>query len=548
MTTVPFVSQLGNGPRNDCGPACALMLARSVGKGLIDTVEQWSKELPTARQIDAEDNGTTANELAAMLKKMGCDPILSPVAPYPYIALVDYAVLPTAQRYDQSGRTFGHWIVRLSDTEYHDPYATHGNQTADAATLDAAIEAGAEKYWGGFVTKVGIKDAPQEKMMIKMVVSNTGGAGVNIRATPYVTAPKIGVFAEGDEVVPTPPKEQGGWTQVQLLKSQTGSWASAWVKSDYLAHANAPLPAPTPRPLLVGVNVITDTGALAEAERAGCKFALVMGANREAADFARNHPDGYCMSRVYIGNSRWTADDFIRALGVSADMPSNLVLTLFNEADSWGSSPRELEERMRVEVEFVRKARSLGCKSIIALGTFSVGNPQFAPSAPEYADTVRLIKQYYAPLWNAGEIGLDYHAYAPNMRHIYGEDLVWHERRWQFYFTVCGFAPDKGQGVFFGECGVDEDGVGGLPAHKATTEDVTKHIARLVEIQSRPVVVDGREYPSPVRGGAIFCYGNNGDKRWANGYDIRRFGAAPFVKAGAWVGARALRKAMKPKG
>jgi hypothetical protein len=65
------------------------------------------------------------------------------------------------------------------------------------------------------------------------------------------------------------------------------------------------------------------------------------------------------MSRVYIGNSRWTADDFIRALGVSADMPSNLVLTLFNEADSWGSSPRELEERMRVEVEFVRKARAI---------------------------------------------------------------------------------------------------------------------------------------------------------------------------------------------
>jgi hypothetical protein len=62
------------------------------------------------------------------------------------------------------------------------------------------------------------------------------------------------------------------------------------------------------------------------------------------------------------------------------------------------------------------------------------------------------------------------------------------------------------------------------------------------------VVVDGREYPSPVRGAAIFCYGNNGDKRWANGYDIRRFGAAPFIKAGVWAGARGLRKAMKPKG
>lgn len=546
MTTVPFISQLNNAPRNDCGPACALMLARSVGKGLIDTVEQWSKELPTARQIDAEDNGTTANELAAMLKKMGCDPILSPVAPYPCIALVDYAMLPVAQRYDQSGRTFGHWIVRLSDTEYHDPYAAHGNHVADAATLDTAIRTGAGKYWGGFVVKVGIRDTARS-LPAALIVTGTDGMGVNVRASGAINAQKIGVMGEGRAM--TVVEEQSGWSRIQLV-DEPPSWAKGWVKSDYLAARTAQ-PAPVvaaPRKVLVGVNVITDTGALAEAERAGCKFALVMGANREAADFARNHPDGYCMSRVYIGNSRWTADDFIRALGVSADMPSNLVLTLFNEADSWGSSPRELEERMRVEVEFVRKARAMECKAVIALGTFSVGNPQFALGAPEYADTVRLIRQYYTPLWDAGEIGLDYHAYAPSMAHIYDEDLVWHERRWQFYFTVCGFAPDKGQGVFFGECGVDEEGVGGLPAHKATTEDVTKHIARVVEIQSRPVVVDGREYPSPVRGGAIFCYGNNGDKRWANGYDIRRFGAAPFVKAGAWVGARALRKAMKPKG
>ncbi len=546
MTTVPFISQLNNAPRNDCGPACALMLARSVGKGLTDTVEQWSKELPTARQIDAEDNGTTANELAAMLKKMGCDPILSPVAPYPCIALVDYAMLPVAQRYDQSGRTFGHWIVRLSDTEYHDPYAAHGNHVADAATLDTAIRTGAGKYWGGFVVKVGIRDTARS-LPAALIVTGTDGMGVNVRASGAINAQKIGVMGEGRAM--TVVEEQSGWSRIQLV-DEPPSWAKGWVKSDYLAARTAQ-PAPVvaaPRKVLVGVNVITDTGALAEAERAGCKFALVMGANREAADFARNHPDGYCMSRVYIGNSRWTADDFIRALGVSADMPSNLVLTLFNEADSWGSSPRELEERMRVEVEFVRKARAMECKAVIALGTFSVGNPQFALGAPEYADTVRLIRQYYTPLWDAGEIGLDYHAYAPSMAHIYDEDLVWHERRWQFYFTVCGFAPDKGQGVFFGECGVDEEGVGGLPAHKATTEDVTKHIARVVEIQSRPVVVDGREYPSPVRGGAIFCYGNNGDPRWANGYDVRRFGPAPFVKAGAWVGARALRKAMKPKG
>ncbi|MFZ1794494.1 MAG: SH3 domain-containing protein, partial [Anaerolineae bacterium] len=400
MTTVPFISQLNNAPRNDCGPACALMLARSVGKGLTDTVEQWSKELPTARQIDAEDNGTTANELAAMLKKMGCDPVLSPVAPYPYIALVDYAVLPAAQRLDTSGRTFGHWIVRLSDTEYHDPYAAHGNQVADAATLDTAIRTGAGKYWGGFVVKVGIRDTARS-LPAALIVTGTDGMGVNVRASGTINAQKIGVMGEGRAM--TVVEEQSGWSRIQLV-DEPPSWAKGWVKSDYLA-ANPTRPAPVeaaPRKILVGVNVITDIGALAEAERAGCKFAMVMGANREAADFARNHPDGYCMLRADLGQGRWGADDFIRALGVSADMPPNLVLTLFNEADSWGSSPREMEERMRVEVEFVRKARAMECKAVIALGTFSVGNPQFALGAPEYADTVRLIRQYYAPLWNAG--------------------------------------------------------------------------------------------------------------------------------------------------
>jgi len=548
MSNVPYISQLGNAPNNDCGPACALMLARWVGKGMNDTVAQWSKELSTPRQIDAEDNGTTAPELCAMLKKLGCDPILAPDAPYPHIALVDYAMLPVAQRYDQTGKTFGHWIVRLSPTAYHDPYHTRGDQTADAGALDAAIKAGADKYWGGRVFKVGIKDTPQGATMPKIIVSNTGGTGVNIRATPSVNAQKIGVYAEGDSV--TPLSEQNGWTKVQLIKAPSGTWAEAWVKSDYLAAPNVAPPAPPSvrRDVLVGVNVISDTGALDGASRNGCRFAMVLGNNKEAADFARAHPDGYCMVRAYIGNSRWGADDFIRALGVSADMPPNLVLTLFNEADSWGSSPREMEERMRVETEFTRKARAIGCKSIIALGTFSVGNPQFAHNTPEYADTVRLIKQYYAPLWNDNQIGLDYHAYSPSMAHIYGEDLIWHERRWQFFFTDCGFDPAKGQGVFFGECGVDEDGVGGFTAHNVNAQQIKDYITRFIEIQSRPVVVNGVSHSSPVRGGAVFCYGNNGDPRWRDGYDIRRFGAAPFVKAGVWVGARGLRKALKPKG
>ena len=173
MKDVPYISQLGNAPNNDCGPACALMLARAAGNGLTETVEHWSKQLP--RGIDAEDDGTTATELAGMLEKLGCTPVISPDAAYPYIALVDYAALPVVQRYDQSGRTFGHWIVRLSDTAYHDPYHTHGWQTASKDTLDAAVLAGASKYWEGFVAKVSLKTAIAPATAL--VVYNTDGTG-----------------------------------------------------------------------------------------------------------------------------------------------------------------------------------------------------------------------------------------------------------------------------------------------------------------------------------------------------------------------------------
>lgn len=79
MKDVPYISQLGNAPNNDCGPACALMLARAAGNGLTETVEHWSKQLP--RGIDAEDDGTTATELAGMLEKLGCTPVICRTRP-----------------------------------------------------------------------------------------------------------------------------------------------------------------------------------------------------------------------------------------------------------------------------------------------------------------------------------------------------------------------------------------------------------------------------------------------------------------------------------
>ena len=323
------------------------------------------------------------------------------------------------------------------------------------------------------------------------------------------------------------------WTRVAI---------DGYVASQFLGDAPDPTPAPViipplapPKTMLVGVNVLNDFGALREAEASGCKFCMVMDGVSEAVNFARAHPDGYAMLRRYIGNSQWGAGDFYDGLGIAPDMPKNLVVTLYNEADTWGFQTDQLEQRMRVETEFVRLARARGFVGIVALMTSSMGTPQFAPNAPEFAETCRLINQYYAPLWNANQIGLDYHAYSPTIEHINNpDDLFWYERRWEGFFKYCGLDPQKGQGVFFGECGLDEMGVGGFRQHGTSAEALAAWMRKFVEAQTRPVVVDGREYPSPAKGGAVFCYGNNGDARWRDGYDVRSLGAAPFKIAGVW--------------
>lgn len=367
----------------------------------------------------------------------------------------------------------------------------------------------------------------------KKKVGGTDGDGLNVRASGAANGIKIGWLADGEPVSVV--AETSGWSQIEFLNSTRGSTARGWVKSDYLsgpAVASPPAPA---KPMLIGVNALNDFSALCVADGAGCKFCMVMDGVSEAVNFARAHPDGYAMLRRYIGNSQWGAGDFYDGLGIAPDMPKNLIVTLFNEADTWGFQTDQLEQRMRVETDFVRLARARGFAGIIALGTFSMGTPQFATNAPEFAETCRLINQYYAPLWNAGQIGLDYHAYSPAVDHINNDgDLFWFERRWEGFFKYCRLDPQKGQGVFFGECGVDEMGVGGFRQHGTSAEGVAAWMRKFVDAQMRPVVVDGREYPSPVKGGAVFCYGNNGDARWRDGYDISALGAAPFKISGAW--------------
>jgi hypothetical protein len=215
------------------------MLARAAGKGTLDSVASW------AQKIDASDDGTTAAELAWMLRGLGLTPVVNQALEYPYIALVDYAQLPKANRIDQTGRTFGHWVVRLSDTDYHDPYHWSGPQVTTKAILDVAVLVGAQKYWRGVVVKLGILEG---MMATKFVVDSPDG--LNVRAWGGV-APnnKIGWLAHGEEVVIT--EEASGWKKIALMDTARGSKVNGWVSGKYLKAVDAPVqePAPSPKPL-----------------------------------------------------------------------------------------------------------------------------------------------------------------------------------------------------------------------------------------------------------------------------------------------------------
>ena len=147
---VPYISQIDNEPaRNDCGPACGLMLGRWNGKGLNTSVSYWSNK------IDPPHDGTTSANLASMISQLGLTPVLGTAQQYPFIQLVTYNKLPN-QNPTFAGATFLHWILRLSATTYHDPLWTGtkgANLTGTKAALDAAEYA--------ISSRVGVKERPQ---------------------------------------------------------------------------------------------------------------------------------------------------------------------------------------------------------------------------------------------------------------------------------------------------------------------------------------------------------------------------------------------------
>ena len=367
---------------------------------------------------------------------------------------------------------------------------------------------------------------------------------LRVRAQPSTDAPVVGMVVANAEVEVI--EVTNGWATVGLgaggapvRQESADSPAVAYLFADYLNLGGVLPDTPTPPPLVststfkLGINALSNTGLAAREADLGCKYFLIMDDFLGASQLKEKHPDAVVMVRRYFGSGRPSPEDVMRRLEGAAN--PNLVYIGTNEADQYGQEGEDLRQRARFDVELAQRIKQAS-GATYAAGTISMGCPDF--TNPQTCDIVR---EMYAPHYNSGLIGFDMHLYSPNMQHIdQPNEWQWFERRWEFLFTRCGFDPNV-RAIYCSETGMDEGSVGGFPAHNATPEQFRDWCVNYIEMQSRPVVVNGQAYPSPIIGGAMFQLGGNNDPRW-RGYDITDYlGEFRKIYGGAGEGARGLK-------
>ena len=520
---IPYVNQLDNAPRgNDCGPACITMLCGSSKPELANgaTVTELS------RRFDPPQDGTTQRDLLMMGEYVGVQLCTTTSAEYPYIALVDYRLLPVRL---QSRGDFAHWIVRLSDTAYHDPlFRGNGgaNLNATKAALDQA-ENGARR-WSSIV--------PNRVTLKEPMTTQTSGKA-RIKGTPWNvrTAPNVAASTATGYLLPA-------GAEFEVLSTATGADKQSWgrisvtagnvrvgdgyVRSDgwqWVTTTTPVVPQPanpgdwTHAKYLLGVNCLNDGNAGMDALARGCRSVLFMDNLMGAAAAARQYPDAKIMARFWFQNApdpKFLADHAGAGL---MDIPGNMWTTCANEGDWIGyGSPDELRRRFEYEKAFAQNMWAKNPSRKIVIGEFSHGTPDI--NKPEIVQAFR--DTYYAfAAQNTGRVKIGWHLYTfkkrfldspgPNEAGIpVGPD--WFEGRDAQFWAKCG--GSKGVVHTCGETGIDWPGQGGFNHWNYSDDQFSRWCSWWLEYRrSLPVVLDGA---------CIFQLGSHAG--W-QGYNVARY-------------------------
>ena len=349
---------------------------------------------------------------------------------------------------------------------------------------------------------------------------------LNVRLRPSLEGTIIGMLPRGTKVDVL--SIENGWAAVPLQVSSTNlrfgpnegdQPVNVFVSTTWLEFESEPPPdgsSDVDRPastFRLGIHAMTNSEVAFEEARHGCKFFLCMDNFAGASQLKRAHPDAVVMVRRFFEHGAVpSVEQIINGLGGATD--KDLVYIGLNEADQLGQDGEDLRRRAQIDLEVARRIKQ-GSGATYAAGTFSMGTPDF--TNPE---TCQIIRELYAPAYNSGLIAFDMHLYSPDPHHIdKPNEWQWFERRWEFLFTRCGFDPNV-RAIYCSECGLDQSGVGGFKAHATSQEKFRDWCDKYIRLQSEPMVIDGRVYPSPIIGGAIFQASDRG--RW-EGYDITSY-------------------------
>lgn len=530
---VPYVNQLDNAPRgNDCGPACVAMLCGAVKPTL--AISETVTEL--SRRFDPPQDGTTQRDLLLMGEYVGVSLKATTTSAYPYIALVDYRLLPV--RYQANG-DFAHWIVRLSPTRYHDPLWRGAGGASLAATQDVldAAERAARRWSSINPNRVALK----ETMTQTSGKARIGNTAWNVRRAPSTSGNTATgyLLQPGQEfdVLGMVTSEDGRqWGRVSVTVGgvrvsdgylRADGWR--WVSTTTPPQPQPPTPTTRP-PLRLGVHFHDSRGhqyAQGFLSQGG-QGATIMEGYTFASQLKIAYPDAAIFVR------RWWPGNYLPPVDLNllwgAEDPKLIYLSPINEADCIGQDVQDIRPRAEYDAAMARLVKQrTGGRFNAATGRWEggaiyVASP-YSMGTPDYTrqDVCDQLRQHLAPHYNSNLLAFGYHSYSPDPAHIdKPAEWVWYERRCDFLFQKCGFSPDPAlAGVYMDETGVDTMGRGGYLSWGMDGAQVAAHLRKLCDALRSPLVVNGRSYPSPYRAATVFA-ATDDVQRWG-GYRVQGF-------------------------
>lgn len=352
----------------------------------------------------------------------------------------------------------------------------------------------------------------------------TSSDGTRVRLTPDTSiSTNIAGVIPGAAVVDGELTNDGKWVMVAIkpermtingvvLAPSVNATFAGFASSQFMKPAIAPPvePAPinAPASKLVGVHELSGAGKARAALQAGCRAVMCFEDALGAAQLSLAYPDAVVMHRKDF-RYPLAPRDLLSQHGINPDQVSNSRAWYRganeNDVATWDSSVEGIRRRAAFDVECATLLKRAAPNARWVAGGFAHGNPDFTQ-----ASICDVIREVYAPAYNAGLIAFDIHSYSKsdpsNPKNYKYYAPIWFERRWQFLFEKCGFDPNI-RAIVSSETG-GECGHGGFNWAGFTPEEFAGWCMYYRDVQQQPLNIGGKLYPSPFVAGTLFQWGN----------------------------------------